>query len=138
MPENSQETIASIALLDDDLDFRNYLEDLLRDEGQYSVQAFADAASLLAACEEAIPDIVLLDMKMGDTTGAKVSEELLSRWPGMCVIVITGYPSMEDMRATFKLKVFDYLAKPFTLAQLRQVLANAVEAFGLGKSAQDR
>ena len=92
----------------------------------------------LAACEEAIPDIVLLDMKMGDTTGAKVSEELLSRWPGMCVIVITGYPSMEDMRATFKLKVFDYLAKPFTLAQLRQVLANAVEAFGLGKSAQDR
>ena len=138
MPENSQETIASIALLDDDLDFRNYLEDLLRDEGQYSVQAFADAPSLLAACEEAIPDIVLLDMKMGDTTGAKVSEELLSRWPGMCVIVITGYPSMEDMRATFKLKVFDYLAKPFTLAQLRQVLANAVEAFGLGKSAQDR
>jgi ribosome-binding protein aMBF1 (putative translation factor) len=42
------------------------------------------------------------------------------------------------MRTTFKLKVFDYLAKPFSLAQLRQVLKNAVEAFGLGKSPQDR
>jgi YesN/AraC family two-component response regulator len=54
------------------------------------------------------------------------------------VIVITGYPSLEDMRTTFKLKVFDYLAKPFSLAQLRQVLRNAVEAFGLGQTAQDR
>jgi len=59
-----------------------------------------------------------------------VLEQLLTRWPGLCVIIITGYPSLEDMRATFKLKVFDYLAKPFTLAQLRQVLKNATEAFG--------
>jgi len=85
-----------------------------------------------------LPDIVLLDMKMGDVTGDRVLEQLLARWPGLCVIVITGYPSLEDMRTTFKLKVFDYLAKPFSLAQLRQVLRNAVEAFGLGQTAQDR
>jgi len=54
------------------------------------------------------------------------------------VIIITGYPSLEDMRTTFKLKVFDYLAKPFSLAQLRQVLKNASETFGFGKSPQDR
>ena len=42
------------------------------------------------------------------------------------------------MRATFKMKVFDYLAKPFSLAQLRQTLANATETFGLGRSDQDR
>jgi DNA-binding NtrC family response regulator len=67
-----------------------------------------------------------------------VVEQLLARWPGLCVIIVTGYPSLEDMRATFKLKVFDYVAKPFTLAQLRQVLKNAVEAFGLGHNPQDR
>ena len=50
------------------------------------------------------------------------------------MIIITGYPSLEDMRTTFKLKVFDYLSKPFSLAQLRQVLTNAVDAFGLGRS----
>jgi DNA-binding NtrC family response regulator len=134
----ARETIADIAVLDDDLDFRTYLDDFLKDEGMYSVRAFASAADLYDGCEERSPDIVLLDMKMGDVTGDKVLEQLLTRWPGMCVIIITGYPSLEDMRTTFKLKVFDYLSKPFSLAQLRQVLKNAVDAFGLGRSPQDR
>jgi DNA-binding NtrC family response regulator len=127
-----------IAVLDDDPDFRTYLEDFLKDEGIYAVRTFGRPVELFAACEERVADIVLLDMKMGDVTGDKVLEQLQMRWPGICVIVITGYPSLEDMRATFKLKVFDYLAKPFSLAQLRQVLKNAVEAFGLGRTAQDR
>jgi two-component system OmpR family response regulator len=132
------ETIADIAVLDDDLDFRNYLEDFLKDEDLYSVRAFATAGELFDGCKTRSPDIVLLDMKMGDVTGDKVLEQLLSRWPGMCVIIITGYPSLEDMRATFKLKVFDYLAKPFSLAQLRNVLKHAMDAFGLGRPPQDR
>jgi DNA-binding Xre family transcriptional regulator len=70
--------------------------------------------------------------------GDKVVELLLSRWPGLCVIIVTGYPSLEDMRATFKMKVFDYLAKPFSLAQLRSALSNAVETFQLGTRPQDR
>jgi DNA-binding NtrC family response regulator len=138
MPEATSVTLAAIAILDDDADFRNYLEDFLKDEGSYSVRAFANPSELFESCEESLPDIVLLDMKMGEASGDKVLEQLLTRWPGLCVIIITGYPSLEDMRTTFKLKVFDYLAKPFSLAQLRQVLKNAGEAFGLGKSPQDR
>jgi len=130
--------VPDIAVLDDDVDFRNYLEDLLKDEGNFTVRAFAHPLEFFAACEEQLPEIVLLDMKMGDVGGDRVLEQLLTRWPGLCVIIITGYPSLEDMRATFKLKVFDYLAKPFTLAQLRQVLKNAAEAFGLDRTPQDR
>jgi DNA-binding NtrC family response regulator len=124
-------------VLDDDIDFRNYLEDLLRDEGRYTVRTFAEQEELFAAAETRIPDIVLLDMKMGTVTGEEVVEQLLTRWPELCIIVITGYPSLENMRATFKLRVFDYLAKPFSLAQLRQALQNAVEQFGLGRRPQD-
>lgn len=138
MPGVTQETVADIAVLDDDLDFRNYIEDFLMDESVYTVRAFANPRDLFEGCEDRVADIVLLDMKMGDVTGDRVLEQLLARWPGLCVIIITGYPSLEDMRATFKLKVFDYLAKPFSLAQLRQVLKNAVESFGLGRSPQDR
>ena len=139
MPETAQAPIAAdIAILDDDLDFRNYLEDVLNDEKIYQTRTFSSAPDLFKAFEERVSDIVLLDMKMGDTTGDKVVEQLLARWPSLCVIIITGYPSLEDMRATFKLKVFDYVAKPFTLAQLRQVLKNAVEAFQLGHTIQDR
>ena len=130
--------LIEIAVLDDDLDFRNYIEDFLRDEGNYAVRTFAHPEDLFAAAEQRVPDVVLLDMKMGEFTGDKVVEQLLSRWPELCIIVVTGYPSLEDMRATFKLRVFDYLAKPFSLAQLRQTLQNAIEKFNLGRTPQDR
>ncbi|MBA3973486.1 MAG: hypothetical protein C0504_04615 [Candidatus Solibacter sp.] len=132
------DSLVEVAILDDDADFRQYVEDLLADEGQYKVFSFAHPDQLYAAAEARQPGIVLLDMKMGKVRGDKVLEQLLARWPGLCVIVVTGYPSLEDMRATFKMKVFDYIAKPFSIAQLRQVLANAIETYSLGKSPQDR
>ncbi len=127
-----------VAVLDDDIDFRTYIEDLLKDEGPYSVRTFERPEELLAAGEENVPDIVLLDMKMGEHKGEKVLEQLLQRWPGLCVIVVTGYPSLEDMRTTFRMKVFDYLAKPFAIAQLRDALKRAAETFALGRTLQDR
>jgi DNA-binding NtrC family response regulator len=127
-----------IAVLDDDPDFRTYLEDTLRDEGQYNVRTFARPEEFLAEVEQRVPDILLLDMKMGEFPGEKVLERVLAAHPALCVIVITGYPSLEDMRATFKLRVFDYLSKPFSLAQLRQTLSNATEQFGLGRTMPER
>ncbi len=139
----SEEAVAStgtvdVAVLDDDLDFRNYIEDLLGDEGKYSVRTFAEPNELFASAETRVPDIVLLDMKMGAANGEEVLEQLLVRWPDMCIIIITGFPSLESMRNTFRLRVFDYLAKPFSLAQLRQVMQNAIEQYSLGRTAQDR
>jgi DNA-binding NtrC family response regulator len=130
--------LIEIAVLDDDLDFRNYIEDLLRDEGKYSVRSFGDENTLFASIQDRVPEIVLLDMKMGSTSGETVVEDLLSRWPELCIIVVTGYPSLESMRATFKLRVFDYLAKPFSIQQLRQTLQNAIEQFGLGSTPQEK
>ncbi len=132
------EALVDIAVLDDDVDFLNYIEDLLRDEGSYAVRTFASADELFTSAENQVPDIVLLDMKMGAASGEEVLEDLLARWPELCIIVITGYPSLESMRATFKLRVFDYLAKPFSLSQLRQTLQNAIEQFSLGRTPQDR
>jgi DNA-binding response OmpR family regulator len=133
----TQELI-DIAILDDDSDFRTYLEDLLVDEKLYTVRAFERPEALFAAAAKRLPDIVLLDMKMGEVRGDTVLEQLLSKWPNLCVIIITGFPSLEDMRATFKMRVFDYLAKPFSLAQLRAALKHAQDAFGLGLPPHDR
>ncbi len=132
------EGLIEIAVLDDDPDFRTYIEDLLHDEGVYSIRTFADPQNLFLSAETRVPDIVLLDLKMGSSSGDQVVEQLLARWPELCIIIVTGYPSLESMRATFRLRVFDYLAKPFSLAQLRQALANAIEKFSLGRTAQDR
>ncbi|MBI3680430.1 MAG: response regulator [Acidobacteria bacterium] len=126
-----------IAVLDDDPDFRNYIEDFLADEGKYTVRAFEHVEGLFAGCEERLPDIVLVDMKMGDHQGDQVLEQLQGRYPGLCVIMVTGYPSLEDMRKTFQMKAFDYLPKPFTLADMRRALSRAVDTFGLGKTPQE-
>ncbi len=130
--------LVDVAILDDDADFRQYVEDLLRDEGRYEVRSFAESRSLFESARRKLPDIVLVDLKMGPESGENVVEHLLTSWPDLCIIVITGYPSLENMRATFKLRIFDYLAKPFSINQLRQSLQNAIEEFGLGSTPQER
>ena len=127
-----------IAVLDDDIDFVHYVEDFLKDEGLYSVRTFTHPDDLAASCDQKAPEIVLLDMKMGPFQGHEVLEELRKKHPSVCVIVVTGYPSLEDMRTTFKRQAFDYLAKPFSLAQLRLILKNAIEKHGLGLTAQEQ
>src|SRR5437773_10347253 len=129
----------SILALDDDADFREYIRTVLDSEG-HAVRAVATPNEFFSAAEERLPDIALLDMKMGRESGEAVLEQIRQRWPRLCVIVVTGYPSLDSMRRTFKGVagaggvgggVFDYLAKPFSLEELRRTLAQAAAAFGL-------
>lgn len=126
-----------IAVLDDDPDFLQFMEDLLTDEGSYSVRCFTSPEPLYRAFEDHPPSILLLDMKMGEHQGDTVMQEVQTRWSSVCIIVVTGYPSLEDMRAKFQQKVFDYLAKPFSIDALRQTLGKAIVTYGLGRSQQD-
>ncbi len=126
-----------IVALDDDADFREYMRSVLEEEG-HAVRTAASPGELYSLNEDRLPDVVLLDMNMGKHTGEGVLTEMRERWPKLCVVVITGYPSLETMRSTFKREVFDYLAKPFSLDDLRSVLLQASEQFGLGMTPADR
>jgi CheY-like chemotaxis protein/DNA-binding XRE family transcriptional regulator len=130
-------TSLSILALDDDDDFRQYLRTQLEQEG-HSVRTSATPDEFFATAEQQLPDVVLLDMKMGRWSGEDVLAEIRRRWKTMCVIVVTGYPSMDSMRQTFKQDVFDYIAKPFSLAEMRRSLAQAVETLGLGRRPLDQ
>jgi len=123
--------------IDDDADFREYLGSVLEADG-HTLRAVATPEALYRTCEQRLPDAVLLDIKMGGVAGEDVLAEIRTRWPKLCVIVVTGYPSMESMRSTFKQAVFDYLPKPFTTEDLRRVLGQAAASLGLGRSPQDR
>ncbi len=127
----------SILAIDDDDDYRQFLRTVLEGEG-HSVRAVATPPDLYAACEASLPEVILLDMKMGRFDGNAVLEELRRRWPKVCVIVVTGYPSLDSMRQTFKQDVFDYLAKPFSIDDLRRTLSQAASAFGFGGHPMDR
>lgn len=127
----------SIILLDDDDDFREYMTTVLEADG-HALRAVATPETFYAAVEAHQPDLVLLDMKMGRHRGEDVLTTIRARWPRLCVIVVTGYPSMDSMRETFKLDVLDYLAKPFSQEELRRVLSQAARAHDLGRRPQDR
>ena len=127
----------SIVALDDDADFREYIRTLLEGEG-HGVRTAATPEAFYAACEASLPEVVLLDIKMGRHSGEQVLDEIRRRWPKLCVIVVTGYPSLEGMRQTFKQDVFDYLAKPFSIEDLRGTLRQAVRTLGLGERPEDR
>jgi DNA-binding NtrC family response regulator len=127
----------SILAVDDDPDFRQYIEATLEAEG-HDVLTVDSPEALFAAAERRLPDVVLLDIKMGRFSGEETLAEIRVRWPKLCVIVVTGYPTFDLVRQTFKKDVFDYLAKPFSLDELRRVLAAAAAAFGLGQRPQDR
>ena len=127
----------SILAIDDDPDFREYLHTMLEPAG-HELRTVATPDALFEAVERQTPDVVLLDIKMGEHAGETVLEEIRVRWPKLCVIVVTGYPSLDSMRETFKRDVFDYVAKPFSAEDLHRVLVQAAEAFGLGQRPQDR
>lgn len=127
----------SVVALDDDPDFREYLSAMLTEAG-HAVRAVGTRADLLRACEDSLPEVLLLDMKMGGDDGERVLEEVRQRWPRLCVIVVTGYPSLDSMRQTFKQQVFDYIAKPFKGEELLRALAQAAAEFNLGQRPQDR
>ncbi|MBX3383893.1 MAG: response regulator [Phycisphaeraceae bacterium] len=127
----------TIVALDDDEDFRQYIQGVLEADG-HAVRPVSTPAELYEACEKRLPDLVLLDIKMGRHSGEEVLAEIRKRWPRLCVVVVTGYPSLDSMRQTFKQDVFDYLAKPFSLAELRRCLSQAATSLGLGQRPEDR
>jgi len=135
--ETTADLPLSVLALDDDADFREYIQGVLEQEG-HTVRLAATPDEFFRLADERLPDVVLLDIKMGKHSGEELLREIRQRWPRLCVVIATGYPSMETMRNTFKQDVFDYLAKPFSLKELRATLKQAAEAFGLGGRPQDR
>jgi hypothetical protein len=127
----------SIVSLDDDDYFRQYIRSVIESDG-HECRVAATPDEFFALCEQRLPDVVLLDMNMGRHSGEEVLREIRRRWSKLCVIVVTGFPTMEGMRQTFKQDVFDYVSKPFSLVELRRCLGQAIERLGLGQRPQDR
>lgn len=75
-------------------------------------------------------DIVVTDIRMEDTDGIEVLENVLERWPKTKVIMITGYATVEVAREAMAKGAFDFIAKPFKPQELRDVIARAAEALG--------
>jgi DNA-binding NtrC family response regulator len=84
-----------------------------------------DALSLMT---QAPFDVVVTDLKMSRMGGMEVLARVRAISPETMVVVITGYSTVSSAVEVMKLGAFDYLPKPFTPAELRAVVAQALKA----------
>ncbi|MFZ0768162.1 MAG: response regulator, partial [Acidimicrobiales bacterium] len=102
-----------ILVVDDDPEITKLLEKFLSNEG-YDVAVAANGAGALAAASSAEPDLVILDIVLGNEDGREVLRELrlISDVP---TIFLTGRGLESERIAGLKLGADDYMVKPFSL-----------------------
>jgi len=94
----------------------------------YHVDFALSGPAATAMMEESAYDIVLTDLKMNLMGGMEVLRRIKERWPDTLVIVITGYSTVSSAVEVMKMGAFDYVPKPFTPAELRAVVVQALDA----------
>ena len=117
--------MAEIWVADDDASIRFVLGEALREDGA-AVREFADAESLLAALDGAVPDVALSDVRMPGAGGLKLLDEIKSRGLHFPVIVMSAFTDVASTAAAYRSGAFDYLPKPFDLDQVRAAVERAL------------
>ncbi len=116
----------SILILDDEPIVAKRLKPALEKKG-YQVESFTESSKALERIKKEKFDIVITDLKMEGISGMEFLEEVRRLWPDTAVIVITGFATMETAKESFKKGVFDFLAKPFKLGEIIEIVGKAVE-----------
>ncbi len=118
---------AHVLIIDDDRDIRDLLALYLRSRS-YRVDTAGDGVGGLAACREAVPDLVMCDLRMPGLDGLSVLSHLSRDFPELPVIIVSGTADVGDAIQALRLGAWDYVTKPILdLAVLDHALARALE-----------
>ena len=120
------ETITRLLVVDDEPIVGKRLKQVFGKIG-FEIETFTDSASALAAMAEKSFDIVVTDLKMEGIDGIEVLKRVRVMNPETRVIIITGYASPDTAELAQRQGVFAFLAKPFRLDELKQVIYRAME-----------
>src|SRR2546421_9954442 len=88
----------------------------------HAVAEASGRAQALARLREGHADLAFLDLRLGRESGLDLLPKLLREAPGLAVVVITAYASVDNAVEAMRRGAFDYLPKPFTPGQVRVVL----------------
>src|SRR5216110_746016 len=123
------ETKGRILIVDDEVNARTALVELLRDEG-YVAESAADAFKALGKMADFAPDLVLTDLKMPGMDGLQLLARLLEDDPQLPVVVMTAFGEVETAVRAMRSGARDYLAKPVNVGELQVVVAREMEQRG--------
>jgi DNA-binding NtrC family response regulator len=115
-----------LLLVDDDFDFRSSIARRFRRRG-YVVQEAAGGEDALAHFAVRQFDVAVVDLVMPQMSGVELLERLKSHQPECEVVMLTGQATIETAVAAMKLGAYDYVTKPFPLAELESLIERARE-----------
>ena len=121
-----------ILIVDDNVDIRNILNELIIDAG-YKTRLAANYNQALKEIDKKIPDVAILDVKLdkGDNDGIELLSHIKSKNKDVPVIIITGHANIEMAVNSLKHGAFEFVEKPFDQTRLLNFIRRAVENVNL-------
>jgi len=117
---------ARILVVDDELNICRNCSRILSKSG-YETDYAIDGQTALQKLSADSYELVITDVRMGRIGGGEILQWVRENRPETMVVVITGYASIQSAVDLMKNGAFDYLPKPFTPEELRNVVAEALE-----------
>jgi NtrC-family two-component system response regulator AlgB len=114
-----------ILIVDDEASIRKTTAIAVQTMGHEAVEAPTGARALKLVETEGF-DVCFLDVKLGAEDGLQVLEKLLQGAPGLAVVMFTAFASIATAVEAMRRGAFDFIPKPFTPEQIRQVLQKIV------------
>ncbi len=125
---------AEILIVDDNIDIRNILNDLISDHG-FKTRVAANYNQALNEIDKKLPDVAILDVKLdkGDNDGIELLSHIKNKNKDVPVIIISGHANIEMAVKSLKHGAFEFIEKPFDQERLMNFVNRAVENFNLKK-----
>ena len=116
----------TVLIVDDEMAIRESLETLLQLEG-YAVESAASGEEGLVRLGERSFDLVLLDLALPDRNGMDLLAEIRAQDPGLSIIMITAYGTVENAVKAMQVGAANFIQKPWDneklLADVRSAIA---------------
>ena len=107
---NSESTPQKIFIVEDNDWYQRLLVHTISMNPDYEVHAFSTAQEILDRLDE-MPDLITIDYRLPDSTGEELLKTILTRIPGIQVIVISEQEDIETAVSLLKLGAYDYIVK---------------------------
>jgi two-component system cell cycle response regulator CpdR len=73
-------------------------------------------------------DLLVTDVKMPVMDGIALAHEASGQWPGLPILLMTGFADQRERAEDLAEKIRDVVTKPFTLQQIREAVSEAATA----------
>ena len=115
-----------VLVLDDEPIVCERLKPALEKIGFY-VETYTESRKVLERLLEEQFDVLVTDLKMAGPDGIDVLRFARENAPATRVVIITGFATVETAREAMRSGAVDFIAKPFKISQLRDLIVKLTE-----------